>query len=638
MRDLNAARRRRFWWVARLCIVFVLLVLIQAGCANRVTLTRTDPTKRTLEVAQNALDSGKVSESTLLFLEERDKFRDWKSAPLPVLAELSTASRDWKNAKDLLSLAELCFYQATKEQKPALSTKLYLTTAVLAYQALFHAPCGFPTGPYEPESYIASQYYNRSLAKYVIAFRDANQKMTHGMSLDLLVGSLEILGKTTPFSWPPEEVERYLISSEFKIKGLRREGADTGLGAPLVFQLKPSDKPGAQTDDIKQARVRVSTLVLRMSHSLAPVGEPRYAATVELYDPLQTSEYQEGAKTAPLASDYSTALAFVLLRAPSVNPLTALLSPDAWEQLQGLIMMQPYQKGKIPVVLVHGLMSSPLTWASMLNRLMTDEYLRQRYQFWFFGYPTSNPILYSAAAFREALLDARKRYDPEGADPAFDKLVLVGHSMGGLLSRFMTMSSDMRLWKEVTNIPLDPAQLPAEQRDLMLRMLQYEPVPFVSRVLFLATPHRGAHMADDIIGRLGASLITLPFKLVATAATLLTHLNQGPGVKGLRIGDRFFESMPTGIDSLSPVNPMLLWGAKEMERSRTPFHSIIGNLTAANVQGGEDGVVTYASSHLNNARSEIVVRSDHSVQDKAPTVAEVRRILLEHVAASACDK
>jgi pimeloyl-ACP methyl ester carboxylesterase len=657
MRRLSCARP--LLWIA-------LLALLLSGCASRVTLTPIDPTKRTLEAAQNALNSGKVSESTLLFLEERDLYKAWKSDPLPVLVQLFGASRSWIKAKDLLSLTELCFYQAGLSQKPELKARLYLTTALLAYQALFHTKCDFLAGPYQPERYIVSQYYNRSLAKYIIAFRDGRGKLAHGAQLDLLDGTLQIVGKSSAFTWPPEEVERFVVSSEFKIKGLKRESSETGVGAPVVFQLKSgryvlngegkkaesdADPDANQNAEIakkvedqtgkekaaKRAFVRASTVILRFSKPLDQADGPRYTAMLELYDPLKTNEYQDGESTAPLASDYSTAIALVLSRAPNVNPLMALLAPDAWEQLQGLIMMQPYQRGKIPVVFVHGLMSSPLTWASMLNRLMTDVTLRQRCQIWFYGYPTSNPVAYSAADFRDALQDARKRWDPDASDPAFEKMVIVGHSMGGLLARSMVMHSDVKTWKEKTGVQqLESDALPQEARELLLRMIQYEPLPFVSRIVFLATPHRGASMADSTLGQLGASLITLPFKLMSAATLVFKNLAQFGQQKGLRIGDRLITGMPTGIDSLSPENPMLLWGAEEMEKSKIPFHSIIGNLKAANVQGGEDGIVPYTSSHLANARSEIVVRSDHSVQEKAPTVAEVRRILLEHIGAAEC--
>jgi len=612
----------------------LLALLLATGCASRVTLTPIDPTKRTLEVSLNALDSKQVSESTLMFLEERDRFRAWKKDPVATLSALFAESGGWKNANHLLALAELCYFQALKEHKPELVERLFLTTAVVAYQAIFNADCDFAAIAYQPGAYIATEYYNRSLARFIIFFRAKGEKIRHGMRHKLLVGELELQGNTTEFIWPAAEIERYIVADEFKIKGLRREGSFSGIGVPLVF-LRSNPY---QNEEIKIARISSSTLALKISPPKSQAATLVYTAAVEIYDPLVSSQYHDAGKTLPLASDYSTAIAFMLSRAPSINPLKALLAPDAWENLQGLILLQPYEKDKIPVVFVHGLMSSPLTWASMLNRLMSDPELRKRCQFWFYGYPTSNPILYSAANFRKALRDARARFDPQGTDPGFDRLVIVGHSMGGLLARTMVLRSNLQTFREKANIPLDIEQMPQEQRDLLHSVLEFEQLPFVSRILFLATPHRGAHLADSMIGRLGASLITLPFKLLAATSAMLTNLGQQKGTTMLRIGDRKFESMPTGIDGLLPDNPVLLWGAQQMEASRVPFHSIIGNDRQAGVQGGEDGVVPYASAHLANAQSELVVFSEHSVQEKPPTVAEVRRILLEHVGAGLCAK
>ena len=65
-------------------------------------------------------------------------------------------------------------------------------------------------------------------------------------------------------------------------------------------------------------------------------------------------------------------------------------------------------------------------------------------------------------------------------------------------------------------------------------------------------------------------------------------------------------------------------------------HSIIPvRSTSGPVEQGNDGVVRYASAHLANAESELVVRgSGHSTQSNPATNAEVRRILLEQLAAS----
>lgn len=60
-------------------------------------------------------------------------------------------------------------------------------------------------------------------------------------------------------------------------------------------------------------------------------------------------------------------------------------------------------------------------------------------------------------------------------------------------------------------------------------------------------------------------------------------------------------------------------------------HSIIAVKGRGDPATSHDGVVTYSSAHLEDADSEFVVRSGHSCQAHPLTIAEVRRIMLEHL-------
>ena len=82
----------------------------------------------------------------------------------------------------------------------------------------------------------------------------------------------------------------------------------------------------------------------------------------------------------------------------------------------GLSLLQPYQRGKIPVVFVHGLWANPWSWSRMIESLEADPALRDRYQFWTFGYSTGDPIPYSAVLLRRDLDEVRRKFDPDGTD------------------------------------------------------------------------------------------------------------------------------------------------------------------------------------------------------------------------------
>jgi len=167
------------------------------------------------------------------------------------------------------------------------------------------------------------------------------------------------------------------------------------------------------------------------------------------------------------------------------------------------------------VIFVHGLWANPWSWSRMIESLEADAALRDRYQLWTFGYSTGDPIPYSAALLRRDLVEVRRKFDPDGTDAAFERMVLVGHSMGGLLTKMLVQDSGTRLWRLISNRPADELAGEPEDRDLFRRALIFKPCPEVRRVLFIATPHRGSRVDRGGLERLGSRLVRPPFVLRA---------------------------------------------------------------------------------------------------------------------------
>ena len=160
----------------------------------------------------------------------------------------------------------------------------------------------------------------------------------------------------------------------------------------------------------------------------------------------------------------------------------------------GLSLLRPYRRGRIPVVLIHGLWSNPWSWARMIKELEADAALRDRYQFWTFGYSTGDPLAYSATLLRRDLDEVRRKFDPDLSDAAFNRMVLVGHSMGGLLAKMMVQESGTRLWRLVSDRPVQDLAGDQADCDLLRSALIFRPRPEVRRVVFIATPHRGSRV------------------------------------------------------------------------------------------------------------------------------------------------
>ena len=330
-----------------------------------------------------------------------------------------------------------------------------------------------------------------------------------------------------------------------------------------------------------------------------------------------------------LIFDYSTPFAFYVSTLPDVNLLRYMLNPAGAVTPPGLYTLEPYNPDKIPIVLIHGLMSSPHTWMQMVNTLKNDPVIRQNCQFWFFTYSSGNPLLYSASLFRQSILDAQMELvqTPEARE-SFNKMVLIGHSMGGLVAKTALLDAQDTLLKKLTGMSWQEIQpkCTQEQQTLIRDMLIFDSVPSVRRVLFLAVPHRGSAMAKYTIAHIGSSLISLPGELVAQAHGLVRQLFGKASKADLAVSE-----IHTGIDALDPDNRVLKLLSETPFKSGVPYHSIIGNEDAANVPGGTDGIVSYSSSHLDGAQSELIVHSGHSVQLHPAAIHEVRRILRLHL-------
>jgi triacylglycerol esterase/lipase EstA (alpha/beta hydrolase family) len=130
----------------------------------------------------------------------------------------------------------------------------------------------------------------------------------------------------------------------------------------------------------------------------------------------------------------------------------------------------------------------------MYNRLAADSRLRARYEFWFFSYDTGNPIGWSAMLLRESLRRAVTALDPEGTDPGLRRMVVIGHSQGGLLTKMTAIDAGSQFWDRNFKRPPEALDVSPEARDLLRRLSFVTPLPFVKRVVFLATPHRGSEL------------------------------------------------------------------------------------------------------------------------------------------------
>ncbi len=234
---------------------------------------------------------------------------------------------------------------------------------------------------------------------------------------------------------------------------------------------------------------------------------------LEIYAADRTSTVKLDGREVPLGLEPTAAFAYMLEGALVWEfEIAGFRFADEQQILgDGLIMIQPYRPGRIPVVLVHGTASSPARWADMINELTHDPVIEGRYQFWLFQYNTGQPILYSAMLLRRTLRNVIDDLDPGGQDAALRQMVVIGHSQGGLLTKLMAVKSGNRFWENFSSEPFDQVEMAQDTRELLREAMFFDPVPSVKQVVFIATLHRGSYQATGWVVNLIRRLVRLPW-------------------------------------------------------------------------------------------------------------------------------
>ena len=318
-------------------------------------------------------------------------------------------------------------------------------------------------------------------------------------------------------------------------------------------------------------------------------GEARDGWRLELHSPISHRSLTVAGRELPLSSNIPASIESAVRQLETqVNPWTAFFNPEIAVNHQGLLFFQPYQPQKIPIVLVHGLLSNPAAWGAMINDLLNTPELMEKYQIWAYLYPTSEPFLETASEFRKDLQNTRAYLDPAGQDPALQNMILVGHSMGGLLSRLQVTWSGHFLWNEFSRVPFSQIRGNAELRQKLAEMYFFGPKPFVKRVVFMAVPHRGSILSSRVIGCLGRLLAG---RLPALESMWIELRRLNPEVFPLCTPLR----LPSSIDQLAPNSPAIRGLAKMPFAPWVHLHSIIGTGGHCRPCFPGDGVVSVQS-------------------------------------------
>jgi pimeloyl-ACP methyl ester carboxylesterase len=620
-------------------IAALALLALLSGCASTNWVSLREAPKTPLVERLNLMARGgpKPTERTMQFLRRYDLVQSLEDEPRELLGKIQYAIEQDPSPDGCHAFAELAYISGVKRQSdrnPRLALDLFGASVAHSYLYLFDPRFAQYRNPYDPQFREACDLYNGALEgalRIVQSQGTLRPGSTHSIELAGQKWDVAVAVRSGP--WSEDEFDRFEFVSDYEVKGLQNRYHIFGLGVPLIAVRKAGQHSQPAEEYFPPVVSFPMTAFLRLlpDEPQADGGsEVRHRAVLELYDPLTSHDIVVSDRRIPLESDLSTPLAF-MLGDPALAKLdsstSGLLRPEETRELTGLYMLEPYHPRKIPVVFVHGLWSSPITWMEMFNDLQATPELRDNYQFWFYLYPTGQPFWMSATRLRDDLAEMRARLDPGRQHAAVDQMVLVGHSMGGLVSRMQTIASGNDFWNIVSDKPFHLVRAEPPVRAELEKMFFFGPNPSIRRVITIGTPHRGSSFATETARWLGNKLISLPSMLVERRQQFREE-----NADLFRPDTKLFE-VSTSIDSLAPDSPILPALFHAQPAPWTQYHNIVGRLPDEGFlnrfSGDGDGVVEYESAHLDNVASEITVPADHVNVHRHPlAVLEVRRILL----------
>lgn len=610
----------------RAILPLLLALALAPGCGTPIGANQVPVSRAYRAPRQNALDGGRYSDATRALLHRYDLEKEFRANPMKGLRRLHEKARAEEQPDLLLALAELHYFHANhlrRSVKPGESREArdcFLASSVYAYYYLQSELSAPQPRLFGPRQELARDIYNRALAQGFLAPGRTNTVvLLREGTRQLTCGAVEVRVDTNAFPWPLGLFSEFVMADTYEVKGLSVRNRQAGFGAPLIAIV------AREAGDRAPPRMAV-TAFFRVEESLKEWSAGRVKGSLEIHPGYSGSRVEIAGRSVPLEVDGTAPLAYAL----NNRALWRLGRQQFFSSREifksGIYCPQPYRAGAIPVVFVHGTFSSPIYWAEMWNTLGSDPVLSRRCQFWAYLYNSGNPVVWSAANFRDALNDTVRKLDPEGKDPALRQIVVIGHSQGGLLAKLVATRTEDKLWRLVSDKNLEDLPVTEDARAQLRRTLFVEPVVSVKRVVFVATPHRGSFRATGFARKLAAGVVALPRDLVRYA-------REQPQIGGEKdLSPILRGRLPTSLDGMSPHNPAQLTLAELPPVAGVTSHSIIAAKGSRPVEKDNDGVVTYQSAHVGYAASELVVRARHSCQKEPAVIEEVRRILLQHLA------
>jgi pimeloyl-ACP methyl ester carboxylesterase len=507
---------------------------------------------------------------------------------------------------DPLGVARDAASSAERETDPRRATGYWLRCATYAWTAMQ----ADPRGPANLATHCTDRFVTRALAQRPDPWTEGDVHID-GVAVRVVFRDL------SPALQPPLGLTQAREVSMAPYGGERH--AQAGFGVPLAA-ISP------RCEDAPQCALWPPEGVFRGATAWIERGGDDTPMLV-LADPLRRPALEIAGERIPLSIDTSAAWA----RGVQTSKLQrlgvwGLIGGDEVGRRAGVYLLDDYDPNKRPLVMIHGLGSSPLIWARLSNAVWGDPALRARFQIWHVVYQTNAPLLVARRRVQRYLDDAWRALDPEHDDPARGGMVLVGHSLGGVIARLLCVDSGDRLWNAAFTVPPEALTGDEADRATLGEVFRFNAYPGVTRAIFLAAPHRGSPRSMTWFGRFMRVVVG---KRAPELQGLKRIALANPEAIRPELREAYEKAALNSITTLQIVQPVRIAGESLVPRD-IPYHSIAGALPHSEPQS--DGVVPLDSTTLEGAQSTLVLPSGHKLYENPEAIAEVVRIL--HVALS----
>jgi len=630
----------------KLRLIIVLFLSFFVGCTTTKMVELRPNSKNPLAIRfqLDGVSVPKLSNRARLTLRSYALESLAEHNPLAAANQLHNLIKQKRTDPDLVyTFAEITYIEGFRQERdhPLLAAELFAASTLYSYIYLFDPQLDLARNPYDPQFRDICLFYNGSLEKMLRLIGNNNAFMldpSQDYVIKTVANDWNISVKVRTGKWQIEDIEQFRFACDYEIQGMQSEYRLHGLGVPLIACRKQGDSDDPLSHFYPNSMALPVTALLRPNiRAIFEGRRDELHAELEFFDPLESEKTLIEGRFVPLEADLTTPLAYFLsnrlyliVGTVGVFDPAKLLEnvPGRSRPAAGLYMAQPYDPNKIPVVMIHGLFSSPITWIEMFNTLRTDPQIRDRYQFWFYLYPSGQPFWVSAAQLRGELKAIRDKIDPHHAESSLDQMVLVGHSMGGLIAQLQTVDSGSEIWGLVSNTPFENLQGDETTKRAVRDWFFFEANPSVKHVVTIATPFRGSKYSNDTTQWLTRSVSKMPEQLIGVLKKFsLEHHD--------KISNPSLLDIENGVESLSPNSPFFN-ALRDIPRAPwVQYHNVIGDVKRNFPTFGlsipeSDGVVRMTSAEADWAESRVLVPSPHTkVHTHPETILEVRRILCD---------